>query len=395
MRIDLVFPRFKLLSGAERLILGLAEGLQQAGHQPRIVCHQFDASCRPRLAPGVELACSNKRLDWFRNRYLNAVFDYARTRQLDGLLDPKADAHVLFGPALPLVGRRRRIKVRPPVLYFCYEPPRALYQDRDVVLERLGGLRFLLGPLMTWYRRIDKRFVAAVDRVCTNSDFSADRIRTAYGRSAAVITHGVDRERFDAARRPTADGPPVVVTVNYLHPRKRVDLAIAAIARLGSTDPTNGGTEVRLHVVGAGPERDRLGSLAEELGVGERVEFLGFIEDDKLPEHYWAASAYLHTAKDESLGLSVIEAAYCARPVVAVAEGGVTRTVQDGRTGFLVAPTSEEVAGGLRKLLSLDDHGAQMGEEGRRRIIENFSWEQGAEDLLAAVRQTIAEGRVE
>ncbi|MCH7825538.1 MAG: hypothetical protein IH849_12110, partial [Acidobacteria bacterium] len=76
-RIDLVFPRFKLMSGAERAILGLAEGLARAGHAPRIVCHKFDDSCRPRLAPGVELAVGGARIDWTGNRYLNAVFDYS------------------------------------------------------------------------------------------------------------------------------------------------------------------------------------------------------------------------------------------------------------------------------------------------------------------------------
>ena len=63
-RVDLVFPRFKLLSGAERAILGLAQALAKAGHRPRIVCHQFDDSCRERLAEGVELVTSGARLDF-------------------------------------------------------------------------------------------------------------------------------------------------------------------------------------------------------------------------------------------------------------------------------------------------------------------------------------------
>ena len=118
-RIDLVFPRFKLLSGAERAILGLAAGLARAGHAPRIVCHQFDESCRPRLAPGVELVTSGARLDWSRNRYLNAVFDYSRTLRLAALLDPNADFRVFFGPALLLARRhlRRSRRARIPAIY--------------------------------------------------------------------------------------------------------------------------------------------------------------------------------------------------------------------------------------------------------------------------------------
>jgi glycosyltransferase involved in cell wall biosynthesis len=391
VRIDLVFPRFKLLSGAERLILGLATALQQAGHEPRIVCHQFDDSCRPRLSPGVELVCSGKRLDWFRNRYLNAIADYGRTWQLDNLLDPNADARVLFGPALPLAARRRG--KRPPTLYFCYEPPRALYQDRDVVLERLGAMRFLLGPLMTLYRTVDKRLVAAVDGVCTNSDFSAERIRACYGRAAPVITHGVDRERFDSAQPVATERPPALLTVNYLHPRKRVDLAIEAMALLVRDERDDGPTlpdDLRLHVIGDGPEREQLGALAEALGVTDRVEFLGFVADDDLPSHYWAALAYVHTTKDESLGLSVIEAAYCARPIVAVNEGGVTRTVHDEHTGYLVEPSAAGIAAGLRRLLALPDRGVHMGEQGRQRVHRPHRSQIPTEEIGHGTGQTTA-----
>ena len=108
VRLDLVFPRFKLLSGAERLILELARALQALGHRPRIVCHQFDPTCRATLASGIEVASTGARLDWTPNRYLNAAFDYLRALQRRRLLDPDADARVLYGPALPLAWVLRR-----------------------------------------------------------------------------------------------------------------------------------------------------------------------------------------------------------------------------------------------------------------------------------------------
>ena len=76
MRLDFVFPRFKVLSGAERLVLELTTALAEMGHRPRIVCHQFDSSCADLLADGVELVETGIRLDWFPNRYVNAGFDY-------------------------------------------------------------------------------------------------------------------------------------------------------------------------------------------------------------------------------------------------------------------------------------------------------------------------------
>lgn len=409
MRLDLVFPRFKLLSGAERLILGLARALAERAHEPRIVCHGFDDSCRPRLADGVSLACTGKRLDWFDNRYLNAVLDYGRTWQLSSWLDPAADVRVLFGPALALGWYRRRLcRDRTPFLYFCYEPPRVLYQDRDLILQRLGLLRFPMSVAMGIYRRVDRRLVATVDGVLSNSPFAADRIESTYGRKPRVITHGIDRERFDAAGSlqggatapPEAippGGPPVFLTVNYLHPRKRVELALEALALLcrrrrrsgsdsAAMDHDDGHELPRLCVVGGGPERGALERRARELGVDDRVTFTGFVADDDLPRYYWAATAYVHTTLEESFGLSVIEAAYCGRPVVAVDEGGVQETVEDGVTGLRVEPSARGLAAGMERILKAPDRGARMGEAGRRRVAARYEWKRGAGDLLQAAR---------
>lgn len=403
MRLDLVFPRFKLLSGAERLILGLAGALARRGHQPRIVCHLFDESCRPRLEEGVELACTGKRLDWFDNRYLNAVLDYGRAWQLSSRLDPAADVRVLFGPALPLGWLRRRLRRdRTPCLYFCYEPPRVLYQDREVVLRRLGPLRLPMALSLTVYRWVDRGLVDAVDGVLSNSPFAAGRIESTYGRVARVITHGVDRERFDAAgsledgaveppEAMEASGAPVFLTVNYLHPRKRVAMALAALAlvcrrqeRFEGVGGGGGPPLPRLCVVGDGPERESLELRARDLGIDDRVTFAGFVPDDALPRYYWAATAYVHAALEESFGLSVIEAAYCGRPVIAVDEGGVRDTVEDGVTGLRVEPSAVGLAGGMERILSTPDRGVRMGEKGRQKVAAHYDWHRGAEDLLEA-----------
>ena len=464
MRIDLVFPRFKLLSGAERAILGLAGALAEAGHRPRIVCHQFHDSCRARLVDGIELVTSGARLDWSRNRYLNAAADYARTLGLGRLLDAEADFRVFFGPALLLAWRRLSTSRHAgiPSIYYCWEPPRVLFQDRDEVLDRLGWARWPMAAALAAYRRLDRRMVAAMDAVVTSSPFAAARIDECYGRAAEVITLGIDRERLDAARpvaeasaaapadqkrgsSPTAAGVPRaasapsemqhgatsptggasaargrprLLTVNYLHPRKRVDLIIEATALLGArATPGSGGLagEPRpdgehaagpgppaasgperpnapgaaapmLTVVGDGPERQRLQQRAAALGVADRVSFAGFVDDDELPARYWQADCYLHATRDESFGLSVLEASYCMCAVVAVDEGGVRDTVDEGVTGYRVAATPAAIAAGVERVLGAPDRGAALGEAGRARIQARFRWDRGAGDLVEVAR---------
>lgn len=378
-RIDLVFPRFKLLSGAERLILELAGALARRGHRPRIVCHQFDDSCRPLLTTGVDLARTGVRLDWSTNRYVNAVADYARLGALRGRLDPDGEACVLYGPALGLL---RHLPTDRACVYHCFEPPRVLYQDRAAILERTGALRWPLSLGLGLYQGLDRKLVQRAAVITASGPYAARRVEQVYGRSAVPITHGVARSALDR-HSDVSRHPGRLVTVNYLHPRKRVDLAIDTLARL--PEQTDRGHPITLDVVGDGPERASLERHAAAVGVSDRVTFSGFVAEQDLAAHYRAAACYLHTAREESFGLSVIEAAYCRLPVVAVAEGGVVDNVIDGETGLLADDDADALAGAVTRVLDSAEGGRAMGLCGQRVVETRYTWDRGAEDLLGAI----------
>src|SRR2546423_1263364 len=79
--IELVFPKFKLLSGAERLILSLARALEERGHRLSILCHAFDPTCRP-LAQGLTIRETGARLEWSGNHYLDSLAPYLLAARL-------------------------------------------------------------------------------------------------------------------------------------------------------------------------------------------------------------------------------------------------------------------------------------------------------------------------
>jgi glycosyltransferase involved in cell wall biosynthesis len=185
---------------------------------------------------------------------------------------------------------------------------------------------------------------------------------------------------------PPIAGPPRLLTVNYLHPRKRVDLIIEAAAELMSRFPAGAPERPLLTVVGDGPERANLEALAVRRGIADRVEFAGFVAESDLPGYYWRATCYVHATRDESFGLSVIEASYCGRPIVAVDEGGVRDTVEDGVTGYRVAATPTAIAEAVARVLWAPDGGAELGAAGRAKIAAEFRWSRGAEDLVRAAR---------
>ena len=275
------------------------------------------------------------------------------------------------------------------ILYFCFEPPRFIYSDTGDIVSRLGPAGKALKPVFNLYRALDRLMVGAAHRILSNSPYGSRRIWDAYERRATVIEHGVDFPTPSAQvvaalrMRYGLGNNPVAVTVNHLHPRKRIDLFLAAMSVARERVPG----AVAL-VVGNGPERASLEKRARELDMesGRDVIFTGAVAEAELPAHYALANVYAHTGREESFGLSVIEALKLGVPVVSVAEGGPLYTVQDGVSGRLVPPTASHLGDALADLLSNQERAAEMGKAGAAFVAEHYRWERGVDTLLHVLR---------
>lgn len=383
LRVDFVFPKFKLLSGAERLILSLARALAARGHRVRILCHQFHRSCRP-LARDLVVEETGERLEWTGNHYLDSIASYLLAPRLRRRIAPDTEVVCLFGPALPLAWRREPGDRK--LLYFCYEPPRAAGIDRRDVLGRVGGWSWFLAPALVSWRAIDRSLVRRVDAVLVNGEYGRERVAAEYGRPGHVITHGVDlapggEDRAAARAALGLDaGARVALTVNFLHPRKRVDLLLEAWAKVERRSAL-----AVLLVVGDGPESARLRAMAAHLGLG-RVRFCGFVEEARLPRYYSAADVLCHAAREETFGLTVLEAAWLGVPAVCVDEGGPRYTIVDGETGLRVAADPGALAAAIASLLADPARAEGMGRRAAAHVRGRFTWERGADDFVAVCR---------
>ncbi len=394
-RVVFFYPRLKKLTGAERLILKLATYVQARGVGVTLLTHRLAPACRPDVGPGVRVVETGRRLEWTGRHYVDAALEYLLGPWLLRRLPPlrPVAGFCFFGPpSLPalwwtkrvLLPLRRRRDI--PCLYFCFEPPRVIYSDTAAISRRLGRAAPLLRLLVWLYRGVDRRLVGAADALLANSPFGASLLERAYGRAAAVIPHGVDfaspaPEAIAAARRGFGLGVrPLAITVNHLHPRKRIDLFLEALAAARAAGADVGGV-----VVGLGPEREALGALAARLGLEDAVHFAGFVPEAALPACYAAADLYVHTGLQESFGLSVIEAATLGLPVVAVAEGGPTATVVDGETGYLVPATAEGVGAAIARLAADPGLRRRLGAAGAARAAASYRWADGAAAFLTAL----------
>jgi glycosyltransferase involved in cell wall biosynthesis len=203
---------------------------------------------------------------------------------------------------------------------YCYTPSRFLWSYDDYVRQQALPaaaklvLPAVVGPLKAW----DYRAAQRPQRILGISNAVASRIRSTYGRQAAVVFPPVDVSRF----RPLAETDDYFLVVARLAAYKRIDIAVEACTRLNRA----------LVVVGDGPDRKRLEAIA-----GPSVRFAGRLPDEDVVRMLGRCRALLWPG-EEDFGLAPVEAQSSGRPVIAYRAGGVLDTVSDGVTGVLFEP---------------------------------------------------------
>lgn len=182
----------------------------------------------------------------------------------------------------------------------------------------------------------------------------------------------------------------VVATVARLVPHKGHDVALRAVAAILRQYPN-----VRYLIVGEGPNETALRTLAEDLGIGDRVAFVGAVSDAEVAEAYATADIYVGLSREQGLdvegfGISFVEASASATPVIAGDSGGVRSAVRDGETGFLVMPNDvDAVAAALRLLLADADRRRDMGVAGRRAVETHYNWDRVARETAAFAARVV------
>ncbi|MBI4199610.1 MAG: glycosyltransferase [Chloroflexi bacterium] len=241
---------------------------------------------------------------------------------------------------------------------------------------------------------VEREVVARADRVIVSTPHERAALRHLYGAredKVCVVTPGVDLAMFRPGSRQAArlrlglNGHRVLLYVGRLEPIKGAEVLLRAVASL---EP---GEDVCLLVVGGdgeGDERVRdLRRLAQELGIQDRVDFLGSQRHDLLPYFYQAADVCVVPSHYESFGLVALEAMACGTPVVASRVPGLQTIVRDDRSGYLVPwHCPDAYAGRIEVLLANEDLRQSMGREGRS-IADALGWERTAARVLEVYRE--------
>jgi N-acetyl-alpha-D-glucosaminyl L-malate synthase BshA len=243
------------------------------------------------------------------------------------------------------------------------------------------------------YAPLTQFVIGASDAVTAVSHWLAretrDRFCPGMGQpcSIEVIHNGVDVERFapiakKSSHRCLGRSGPTAVHVSNFRAVKRVPWLVRAFAA------ATGKRAANLVLVGDGPDQAECRRVANELGIAERVVFLG--ERDALPELLAPADVFALSSSSESFGLSALEAMACGIPVVSTDAGGVREVVEHGATGLLCAIDDlDGFAKNLARLLFDGEASRAMGAAARKAAVEKFRREKIVQSYEAVYRRVL------
>ena len=182
------------------------------------------------------------------------------------------------------------------------------------------------------------------------------------------------------------DDKPVVLFVGSLIPRKGLPFLVEAAKKTVKQQ-----ADTKFVIVGDGPLKSQLMSSLDKANLSGNFAFLSGLTEDALAAVYNCADVFVLPSIQEGQGIVLLEAQASAKPVVAFNVGGVNEAVLNGETGLLVnRGNSDELADALLKLLSDESLREKMGANGRRFVMDNFTWDVCAERMLAVYREALS-----
>ena len=200
------------------------------------------------------------------------------------------------------------------------------------------------------------------------------------GASFEIVHYGIEP---DGEPRPYSAGEPRLLCVGRLIPIKGHIVLLRAFAEARRQVPS-----LRLDIAGRGPLEPALRALAKELEVEDAVRFLGYVAP--IQRAVEESAIVVVPSMGEGFGMVALEAMERARPVIAAEIGGLGELVEDGVTGYLVAPgEAEPLAQALVRLASDLGLAAEMGRAGRTRALEQFLQERCTDRTEILYRQAV------
>lgn len=336
------------INGAARFGERLAGGLVRDGHDVHIIAPSYDKTYGLRIEEhdGVELTVLRLRsYKMPQHKSLRMPTPFGMTAKIKKVLrnvNPDAihvQSHMMVGRFALRAAKGSKAKliatnhVMPENVIKYSLLPKFLHKSAMRIIWLDAG-----------------RLLRKMDVVTTPTRRAADLLESASKLEGVLaISCGIDASRF-ANQTPTQNQKPVALFLGRLDDEKRINVLLEAVAIL-SDHP-----DLVVELVGDGSERENLEILANSLGIGNRVKFLGHVTDAELPSIYERSTVFVMPSIAELQSIATMEAMASGRPVIGADAMALPHLVHDGDNGYLFRPNdANDLAAKLRLVLEADD----------------------------------------
>ena len=204
------------------------------------------------------------------------------------------------------------------------------------------------------------------------------------------VAFGVDISDFSPSLEESKGDRIKIGFAKTLKKKYAPDILLMAFSKIHRDYPNT-----KLIIAGDGPMRLKLEGMAVDLGLFDKIEFVGFLSRDKLVQHFRGLDIFVQSSIcHESFGVAVLEASACGVPVVATNVGGVPEVCMDGKTGFLVPPGNPDaIADAVRKLLNDKQLMKEFGENGRAFVVNHYRWSDCVDKMLILFQDLVQKAK--
>lgn len=373
--IIILHPHLLKPSGSTQVVLELARHLQARGRQVVIVTVAYDQAV---VAPYQPLSIltlggptTGSPFFWIRFPY----FFYKLVKVLRQYPEKIIFSHSL---ALYWGGLYKWFYPATPTVHYYHDLGIAYVDTADEIaslplLPRL--VAYCIAPVL---RLVDRTLTKRVDALVANSNFTAAYLKKIYHRSvASIIYPAVNGDLFYTTNQPKQD---YVYTVGRLERVKQIDLIIQGFALFIKQQPLS---PLALYVIGSGVERAALQKLSEQLGIVERIKFIGSCSQAQVAQLARQAKLGLFMRPNEPFGMAALESLLSGTPIIGSCTGGINEIICQVHNSMAVAAhTPQALADSMQTVLANPEQLQQWSKQVRDQALNQFNWDSQVMKLI-------------
>jgi glycosyltransferase involved in cell wall biosynthesis len=406
LKICLLGYRSNPYSGGQGIYIKfLSKALVDAGHSVDVISGEpypeLDDSVRLIKLPGLNLFEADNHVTALRPRHLLSYTDFFEWFSMltGGFPEPytfgrrlvqyfkqhRPDYDIVHDNQSLCFGTLQLQKMSVPIITTIHHP---ITSDLRIALQSAETWKLRL-LIKRWYSflKMQKRVVKQLDNLVTVSHASRRDIATDFAIAETklnIIHNGIDTSVFRPIPAIEPDEFNVMATASADVPLKGLDYLIRAISILANEIP-----ELKLTVLGKLKEDGKTAKLIRQLGLENRIHFYSGLSSQEVAELYAKASCAVVPSIYEGFGLPAGEAMACGVPVITTNGGALPEVVGDA--GITVQTRDHiALADAIRTLLGDSNLRRTLAAKGRSRILELFSWEVAASDMLQLYREVVS-----